>query len=302
MAAFTAKDVQSLREKTGVGMLECKKALEAADGDMDKAVDVLREKGLAAAAKKSGRIAAEGVVTAIYDNESGTAVLLEVNSETDFVGKNETFQAFVKDIAVTVAKQNPADVDALLSLKLNGSDRTVQENLQDKILTIGENLKIRRFTRLTGDVVTYVHGGGRIGVLVTYTTDKADETITAAMKDVAMQVAALNAQFLSKETVPAEVVEHEKEINIKLVMNEGKPQNIAEKIVVGRLEKYFKDVCLLNQPFVKNGDVSVGQYVQSVAKEAGANVVVTGFFRYEKGEGIAKKEDDFAAEVASMVQ
>lgn len=303
--AFTAKDVQMLRERTGVGMMDCKKALTAADGDMDKAIDFLREKGLAAAAKKSGRIASEGVVYAYNDESAKVAVLVEVNSETDFVAKNDKFIAFVEDVAKTIVASNPADVDALLNCTIAGSNETVLASLQDKILTIGENIKIRRFVRTEGIAATYVHGGGRIGVLVEFdTTDEA--AATAAFKelgkDVAMQIAAINPLFLNKASVPAETVEHEKAILTEQAINEGKPAAIAEKMVNGRIAKYYKENCLVEQEFVKNGDVTVQQHIDAVAKEIGSAITATGFFRFERGEGIEKKADNFADEVASMIK
>ena len=303
--AFTAKDVQTLRERTGVGMMDCKKALTAADGDMEKAIDFLREKGLAAAAKKSGRIASEGVVFAYNDEAAKVAVLVEVNSETDFVAKNDKFIAFVEDVAKTIVASNPADVDALLNCTIAGGAETVLASLQDKILTIGENIKIRRFVRTEGIAATYVHGGGRIGVLVEFdTTDEA--AATAAFKelgkDVAMQIAAINPLFLNKESVPAETVEHEKAILTEQAINEGKPAAIAEKMVIGRIAKYYKENCLVEQAFVKNGDVTVQQQVDAVAKEIGATIVVKNFVRFERGEGIEKKADNFADEVASMIK
>ena len=303
--AFTAKDVQMLRERTGVGMMDCKKALTAADGDMEKAIDFLREKGLAAAAKKSGRIASEGVVYAYNDEAAKIAVLVEVNSETDFVAKNDKFIAFVEDVAKTIVAANPADVDALLNCTIAGSDETVLASLQDKILTIGENIKIRRFVRTEGIAATYVHGGGRIGVLVEFdTTDEAaaNASFKELGKDVAMQIAAINPLFLNKESVPAETVEKEKAILTEQAINEGKPAAIAEKMVLGRIAKYYKENCLIEQAFVKNGDVTVQQQVDSVAKEIGATIVVKNFFRFERGEGIEKKADNFADEVASMIK
>ena len=303
--AFSAKDVQALREKTGVGMMDCKKALTEADGDMEKAIDLLREKGLAAAAKKSGRIAAEGLVYATYCSDCKTAVAVEVNSETDFVAKNASFQEFVEYVAKVIMKQNPADVDALLALVPEGEERTVAELLNDKILTIGENLKIRRFTRMEGVCSAYVHGGGRIGVLVKFDTSDdiaAKDEFKVAAKDVAMQIAAVYPQYLDKESVPSEVVDKEKNILKEQVMNEGKPENIAEKIVMGKLGKFYKEVCLMEQPFVKDSDMSVAQYVKSIADKLGGEIKVVDFVRFEKGEGLQKREDNFADEIASMVK
>jgi elongation factor Ts len=305
--AFTAKDVQTLRERTGCGMMDCKKALTETNGDMEKAIDVLREKGLAAAAKKSGRIAAEGVVCVMV--EDGVAAIVEVNAETDFVAKNETFVAFANDIAKTVISENPADVDALMTMKLNGSDMTVEEALRDKILVIGENMKIRRFERVEGDVVGYSHGGGRIGVLVKMELDGAAKGNAAALeagKDVAMQIAALNAPYLNKESVPAEVLESEKQITIAQFKNDpkhaNKPDQVLEKMVMGKMGKYFENNCVLCQAFVKDGDKTVSQYLADVSKEVGGKVDVVDFIRFEKGEGLEKKQDNFAEEVASMMK
>ncbi len=302
---FTAKDVQALREKTGVGMMDCKKALASADGDMDKAIDFLREKGLAAAAKKSGRIAAEGIVYTYYDDEAKCGVMVEVNSETDFVAKNEEFQNFVKNVAKTIAVSNPADLDALAAAKLYGSDRTVAENLQDKILSIGENQKIRRFVRMDGVVSTYIHGMGRIGVMVQFETTPevaAKPEFAEYGKDIAMQIAAINPLFLNKESVPAETLEYEKKIMTEQVLGEGKPAAIADKIVAGKINKYYKENCLIDQVFVKNNDLTVSGYTAEVAKNLGGDIVIKGFLRFERGEGLEKKADNFADEVASMIK
>ncbi len=299
--AFTAKDVQSLREKTGVGMMDCKKALTEANGDMEKAVELLREKGLAAAAKKAGRIAAEGVVYSAVEGDVGAVV--EVNSETDFVAKNEDFVNFVEAVANTVIAENPADMDALMNAKLAGSGETVQAALQDKILVIGENLKIRRFERFEGVCASYVHGGGRIGVLVQFETDLGEKAEFEAFgKDIAMQIAAVGPRYVGREDVPAEEVDKEKEILTIQAMNEGKPQNIAEKMVAGRISKFYKEICLVDQPFVKNGDQSVAEYTEATAKELGGSIKILRFARFEKGEGLEKREDNFADEVASMMK
>ncbi len=303
MAAFTAKDVQALREKTGCGMMDCKKALTASDGDMEKAVEFLREKGLAAAEKKAGRIAAEGIVYATVEN--GVGVVVEVNSETDFVAKNEKFVEFVADVAKTVIACNPADVEALGECKIPGTEQTVVEALREKILTIGENMKIRRFARMEGDLVTYIHGGGRIGVMVKFEASPevaGKDEFVAMGKDVAMQIAAISPEFLSKESIPADRVEKEKEILKVQAMNEGKPANIAEKMVMGRLNKFYKETCLLEQPFVKDGDISVAKYIENTAKALGGSIKAVDFVRFEKGEGLEKKSDNFADEVASMVK
>lgn len=302
--AFTAKDVADLREKTGCGMMDCKKALTDANGDMDKAIEILREKGLAAATKKAGRIAAEGVVYAAVNAAKNVGVVIEVNAETDFVAKNDSFKSFVDTCANTVMEQNPADVAALEACKIaNGG--TIADLLREKILTIGENIKIRRFKRAEGAVITYVHGGGRIGVMVEFDTTAEIATkpeFEAFAKDVAMQVAAATPLYLNKEAVPAGEVEKEKEILTVQAINEGKPAAIAEKMVIGRIAKFYKDVCLLEQAFVKDADISVAQYAEKTGKELGGKIVVTGFTRFEKGEGLEKRQDNFADEVASMVK
>lgn len=306
--AFTAQDVKDLREKTGVGMMDCKKALTEADGDMEKAIDLLREKGLAAAAKKATRIAAEGMVYAVVDEAKKVGVVVEVNAETDFVAKNADFQNFVKDVAAVIIDHNPADVEALLALSFDGK-QSVADALRDKILVIGENLSIRRFARYEGDCVAYVHGGGRIGVLVSFEADGAasgSDALKECGKDVAMQIAALNASYLDKSTVPAEALEKEKEILVAQIKNDprnaSKPENIIQKMVDGRIGKFYENSCLLQQAYVKNGDITVGQYVDDMAKQAGGSMKVVDFVRFEKGEGLQKREDNFAEEVASMMK
>ena len=306
---ITSADVKALREKTGVGMMDCKKALTEADGDMDRAIDVLREKGLAASAKKAGRIAAEGIVLAYTDEAKKVSVLVEVNSETDFVAKNEKFVNYVTAVAKTIADTNPADVDELLAKPLAGDTRTVQENLQDMVLSIGENMKIRRFERVEGITTSYIHGGGSVGVLVMFDTDDktaATDAFKVMGKDVAMQIAAMSPAYLDEASVPADVLAHEKEITKAQLAEDpkmaGKPEQVLAKIVDGKIVKYFKENCLLDQAFVKDGDMNVAKYVASVAKELGADIRVTGFIRYAKGEGLEKREDDFAAEVASMMK
>ena len=306
--AFTAKDVVALREKTGVGMMDCKKALTETDGDMEKAIDILREKGLAAAAKKSSRIAAEGLVYAYVDDAKKVGVVVEVNSETDFVAKNADFQAFVKTVAEVVADKAPADVAALLEMAFPGAG-TVAEVLREKVLVIGENLSIRRFVRYEGDCVAYIHGGGRIGVLVRFEADAAasgSEALVECGKDVAMQIAAMNATYLDKSCVPAEDIEKEKEILIAQIKNDpknaSKPEAIIHKMVEGRIGKFYENNCLLQQAFVKDGSMNVEQYIASKAKEAGGTMKLVEYARFEKGEGLQKRVDDFAAEVASMVK
>lgn len=364
--AFTAQDVKNLREKTGVGMMECKKALTEADGDMDKAFEILRERGLAAATKKASRIAAEGAIIAYTDEDSKTTVLLEINSETDFVGKNEKFQEFGLNVAKTVAANKPATVEALAGLTLVGSDRTVEENLHDMVLTIGENLKIRRFEIIEGDVVTYIHAGGAVGVAVKFETNLDDKAEFVAMgKNIAMQVAAMSPEYLGKDCISDEELAKMRSITIDSSLNKpdtlpkpiqtelfkkaiegnllseadvaayeeqkksnylfnflskeavatlaelavaNKEEIIGNKIfagaVEGRIKKQIKEICLLEQTFVRSDlfDGSVAGYVAQVAKNTGADIKVTSFVRLEKGEGLEKREDNFADEVASMMK
>ena len=305
--AFTNKDVMALREKTGVGMMDCKKALQESDGDVEKAIDYLREKGLAKQAKKASRVAAEGMAYATVDYDKKVGVVVEVNSETDFAAKSDKFIEFVQDIAAVIINENPADVDALLACSVNGM--TVADLLRDKVMVIGENLSIRRFVRYEGDCVAYVHGGGRIGVLVKFEADAAASGSAALIecgKDIAMQIAALNAAYLNEASVPAEVVEHEKEVQLALIKNDpknaSKPEAVLEKMIIGKMRKYFEENCLVNQAFVKDGNLTVAQYVEQQAKAAGGAMDLTAFVRFEKGEGIEKREDDFASEVASMMK
>ena len=306
---FTSKDVAALREKTGCGMMDCKKALTEAEGNMDKAIDLLREKGLAASVKKAGRIAAEGVAYAAVSDCGKVAVVVEVNAETDFVAKNAEFQAFVKVCADTIIHQNPADVEALLQCKAEGSELTVDALLKEKILTIGENIKVRRFDRFEGVVTSYVHAGGRIGVIVKFETSDeiaANDAFKTCAHNVAMQIAALNPEYLDEASVPAERVEKEKEILKQQLAedekNKNKPANVLENIVKGRIAKFFKEICLVDQAYVQDGSMSVKQYVDGVAKELGGEIKIAGFTRFEKGEGLEKREDNFAEEIASMVK
>lgn len=305
--AFTAQDVKALREKTGCGMMDCKKALTQADGNMDAAIDFLREQGLAKQAKKADRIAAEGVAFAMTNDDNTVGAIIEVNAETDFVAKNEDFQNFVKTCALTVMNQAPSDVEALKALKAEGSEMTIAELLQEKVLTIGENIQIRRFERFEGPTVGYVHAGGKIGVLVNFeTADSTNPDFVQCGKDLAMQIAALNTPYLSEADVPADTLAHEKEILVAQMKQDpkmaSKPEQVLEKIVSGKIGKYYKENCLLDQEFVKDSSMTVGKYVESVAKKIGSDVKVIKYVRFEKGEGIEKREDDFAAEVASMVK
>lgn len=306
--AFTAKDVKALREKTGCGMMDCKKALTEANGDMDKAVDYLREQGLAKQEKKSGRIAAEGVAFAKTNADNTVGVVIEVNAETDFVAKNADFQAFVETCADTVIEQNPADVEALLACTATGSTETVDALLKEKVLTIGENIQIRRFEKFEGPTVAYVHAGGKIGVIVNFETDidATNADFVAYGKDVAMQIAALNTSYVNQADVPAEVIEHEKEIMVAQMKQDpkmaNKPEQVLSKIVEGKIGKFYKENCLVDQEFVKDSSMTVAKYTESVAKNLGGSIKIVGFVRYEKGEGIEKREDNFADEVASMVK
>jgi len=311
--AVTAKDVKELREMTGVGMMDCKKALVECNGDKDAAIDWLREKGLAAQTKKASKIASEGVSLAIV-TDAGVGVVLECNSQTDFVAKNATFQEFVKDCAVAVAEQNPADVEALKAATYPGTDRTVDAVTADKVLAIGENLQLRRFVRYdSGLNIPYVHMNGKIGVLVNLEVAdslKGNEKVVELGKDLAMQIAAMNPGYVSSEEVPAAEVEKEKAVQLAKALEENaantkmpeeKKQMIAEKKVAGRMNNFFAEVCLLNQQFVKESKQTVDQHIKAVAKELGGDIKVVKFTRFETGEGLEKKEEDFAAEVASMI-
>lgn len=303
MANFTAKDVQALRQQTGVGMMECKKALTEANGDMEKAAILLREKGLAAADKKADRIAAEGLVATLVKDD--TAVIVEVNAETDFVAKNQDFVNFVDAIANTVMDTAPADIDTLKASKLHGSNDTVEEALREKILVIGENMNVRRFHRTNGAVVSYLHGGGRIGVIVRFDADPsvmANEKFQEVAKDVAMQIAAIAPKYIGKKDVPADEVAAEKAFLTEQVVKEGKPEHIAEKIVEGRIGKFYEAICLEEQAFVKDGSMTVAEYLKQASKEIGTDLKVVEFVRYEVGEGLEKREENFADEIASMVK
>lgn len=309
--AFTAQDVKALREKTGVGMMECKKALVESDGDMDKAIDYLRERGLAAAQKKATRIAAEGVVLPYYDSEAKKGVVVEVNSETDFVAKNEKFMDFVTGVAKTIVATNPADVETLCATEFNGTGRTVTETLNDLVLSIGENMKVRRFETMEGIVSTYIHGGGAVGVMIGF--DVADESKAAtpefeAMgKNVAMQIAAMNPSYLDQASVPADVVEHEKGILAAQMKEDpkmaSKPEAVLVKIAEGKMSKYYKENCLVEQEFVRDDlfQGSVKGYIDSVAKELGTEIKANGFIRMMKGDGLEKREENFAEEIAKQI-
>ncbi|MBU5434602.1 translation elongation factor Ts [Pseudoflavonifractor sp. MSJ-37] len=302
--AITANDVKKLREMTGVGMMDCKKALTEAEGDMDKAVELLREKGLAASQKKAGRIAAEGMAyAAVID---GMGVVVEVNAETDFVSKNEKFVDFVKGVAATVAANKPADLDALMACKYVGTDLTVTEQQQEMVLVIGENIKVRRFAFFTEGVsVPYIHAGGKIGVLVDLDTDLSAEQVETVGKDVAMQIAALNPRFWDKSQVTADVLDEEKKIMMVQMANDpkmaSKPEQVREKIVMGKLNKFYSENCLLQQEFVKDGSLSVEKYIAASAKALGGTITFKNAVRFEKGEGIEKKQENFAEEIAKQL-
>ena len=307
--AITAGMVKDLREMTGAGMMDCKKALAATDGDMDKAVEFLREKGLAAAEKKAGRIAAEGICETNVSEDGKVASIVEVNSETDFVAKNDTFRSFVADVAAQAAKTTETDIDAFLAEPWEkDTTKTVKEALASQIAVIGENMNIRRFEKIVaenGFVESYVHGGGRIGILVELETSVYNDATRECAKNVAMQIAAMNPKYVNQTEVPEEFITHEREILKTQVMNDPanskKPENIIEKMIEGRLAKELKEFCLVDQVYVKDGDLTVQKYVESVAKEVGAPIAVKKFVRFETGEGIEKKSEDFAAEVAKQM-
>ncbi|GAB4551394.1 MAG: translation elongation factor Ts [Geothermobacteraceae bacterium] len=303
MAAITAKMVAELRAKTGAGMMDCKKALNETDGNMEEAIDYLRKKGLSAAAKKAGRVAAEGSIVAAGDGKVG--VVAEINAETDFVAKNENFQAFANGVAQAVLDARPDSVDALKEAAFPGTGRTVGEELTHQIATIGENMNIRRFECFEpaqGVVASYIHAGGKIGVLVELTGNGDAERMQEVARQIAMHVAAANPQYLRREDVPAEVIEREKDIMRTKAIESGKPENIVEKIIVGQLNKYYGEVCLLEQQFVIDTDLKVGKVVENLAKELGSEISLSRYVRYQLGEGIEKKEDDFAAEVAQLTK
>ena len=310
--AVTAKLVKELREMTGAGMMDCKKALTATDGDMDKAVEFLREKGLATAQKKAGRIAAEGIVMLKVSEDGKKAVAVEVNAETDFVAKNEKFQGYVAQVAELALNTKAADIDAFMEEEWTFSESaTVKEELAHQIATIGENMNIRRFTQVTeenGFVASYTHMGGKIGVLVDVETDVVNDAVKEMAKNVAMQVAALKPLYTNDSEVSAEYIAHEKEILLAQIMNDPKesqkPEKVIQGMIAGRINKELKEICLLDQVYVKaeDGKQSVGKYVQEVAKANNANITIKGFVRFETGEGLGKKEENFAEEVAKQLQ
>ena len=303
--AITASMVKELREMTGAGMMDCKKALSETNGDMDAAIEFLRKNGQAKAEKKAGRIAAEGIVKTVVKDDK-VAAIVEVNSETDFVAKNEEFQNFVEAVVNQAADTEAADIDAFLAEPWAAdTTKTVKDALVEKVAVIGENLNIRRFEKVVTDgcVVSYIHGGGRIGVLIEADTDVINDEIKKCLKNVAMQVAAMSPKYASRAEVSQEYMDHEKEILFAAAKKENpeKPENIIEKMIIGRLNKELKEICLLDQAYVQDSDLTVAKYVEKVAKENNANITVKRFVRFETGEGIEKKQEDFAAEVAAQM-
>jgi len=309
MAEISAAAVKELRERTGSGMMDCKRALSETNGDLEKAIEYLREKGLSAAAKKSARIAAEGLVSSYLSVDKRIGVLVEVNCETDFVAKNPDFQQLVGNIAQLVAQSDPVDVEALSRLPMAGG-KSVAETVTTLVATIGENMTVRRFARFevktNGCIESYIHMGGKIGVLVevsvSYPATLANSEFMILVKDLAMQVAAAKPEYVNRTEVPAAVLEQEKSIYKAQAMNEGKPEAIAEKIMGGRLEKFYKEVCLLEQLFIKDNEKSISKLLQEFNAKLNENITLVNFVRFEKGEGIAKKKDDFAGEVMSQIK
>lgn len=304
MAKASIQEIKDLMKATGVGMMDCKKALEEADGDTEKAVTILREKGLATQAKKSGRAAAEGIVTSVVEGNIGAVV--EVNIETDFAANNEEFKAFVAAVAKTVIEKNPADVDALKATIISGGNKTVEEALQDLFIKIRENMVIRRFQRFEGVLVPYIHDNGKIGVMVKLDTDLPADKVFEVGKNCALQVAAMNPAYLDRSAVPAEVLENEKTIVLAQMAEDpkmaSKPEQVKAKIAEGKIGKYYTENCLVDQAFVRSDifDGTVGKYVEDAAKKLGGKITVAEFVRFERGEGVEKKADNFAEEVASM--
>lgn len=306
MAEITAANVKELREMTGAGMMDCKKALTATDGDMDKAVEFLREKGLAAASKKAGRIAAEGLVATLVNADGKSAVVVEVNSETDFVAKNAQFQGYVADVAAQVLSTSSTTVEAFMEEAwAKDTSKTVAQELSSQIAVIGENMNIRRFEKIVTDgiVVDYIHGSGRIGVLIEAKADVVNDAVKEALKNLAMQIAALTPKYVNRSEISQDFIDHETEILKVQAKNENpdKPDNIIDKMIVGRLNKELKEFCLVDQAYVKDGDITVKQYLENVSKEVGGKVEVVKFVRFETGEGLEKKEENFAEEVARQM-
>lgn len=307
MGKVSVQEIKELMKSTGVGMMDCKKALVEADGDVEKAILLLREKGLATQAKKSSRVAAEGIVMALTNDDHTVGAVVEVNVETDFAAGNEEFKQFVTNVAKTIIETNPADIDALNATKIVGGDKTVDETLQELFLKIRENMKIRRFERLEGLLIPYVHGGGKIGAMVNLDTKAgATPVVLEAGLDCALQVAAMNPPYLKREDVPASALEEEKKIMLAQMAEDpkmaNKPEQVRVKIVEGKLGKYYEENCLLEQDFVKENKMTITEYLNSVAKEVGSPITISQFVRFERGEGIEKKADNFADEVASMIK
>ncbi len=305
MANISAKDVMELRKKTGCGMMECKKALVETDGNFDEAIKYLREKGLAVAAKKADRIAAEGVVDIL--TVDGVTAIIEVNAETDFVAKNASFQEFVKGILRTIVANKPADLAALNALNFDGTEVTVEAELKNMIFTIGENMSIRRFDIIEGTTGCYIHGGGSAGVVTKFDTDvdASNAAFVEYAKNVCMQIAAMSPSYVDRDCVPASVLDNEKAILMSQIENDeklkSKPDAVKEKMVVGRISKFYDNNCLVDQEYVKDSDLTVGKYTENVAKELGGNIKIVSFIKYERGEGIEKKEDNFAEEINKLV-
>ena len=304
--AITAQQVNELRKKTGIGMMECKKALVEANGDADEAIKILREKGLAVAAKKADRVAAEGVVDIMESDDGLTTAILEVNSETDFVAKNASFKEFVRDILATIVKNKPANLEALLELKLEGSDLTVEQARKDKVFAIGENITIRRFIIIDGVTGSYIHNAGALAVVAKFETEVAQsDAFQEFAKNICMQIAAMNASYVCKDCVPAEVVENEKNILLAQISNDeamaNKPDAVKAKMVEGRINKFYQTACLVDQAYVKDDSITIAKYIEDTEKALGGFIKVVSFVKLERGEGIEKREDDFAAEIEKLV-
>lgn len=304
--AVTATMVKELREMTGAGMMDCKKVLTETNGDIEKAVELLREKGLAKAAKKASRIAAEGLVVDYISEDGKVGALVEVNSETDFVAKNEDFKIYAAQVAKQAAETKVASIEDFMNESwILDPSKSVKDILTEKISVIGENLNIRRFVKYeneSGILASYIHGGGRIGVLVKIDSQDTSDRVKEVAKDVAMQIAAANPKYITRDEIPADFIEKEREILKQQALNEGKPANIVEKMIEGRLAKSLKEICLIDQPFIKDPDITVGKYLETVSKEVGADLLVKAFARYETGEGLEKKEENFAEEVAKQLK
>ena len=301
MAGFSAKDVKELRDKTGVGMLDCKEALEQANGSIERAIDILREKGIAKAAKKADRIAAEGIVLSKIEKNKG--VLLEINSETDFVARNQEFKQFADNIAETIIENSPKDIDSLNSCKIKNSNLTVTEAVQEKILVLGENIKIRRFVLMDGILSTYIHGEGNIGVIVKFKTDLAQKIeFSEYGKNIAMHIAAAYSKYLNPDQIPSQVLEKEKHILKQQLADSKKPENIIQKIIDGKMKKFYEECCLINQKYVKDDELTVLEYTDKTAKELGGIIEIVDFVRMEKGEGIQQNmSKNFAEEVSDII-